>query len=199
MEKNINDNRPDQQIILLSLIPTETNWWSDLLHLQFRWSSSYDLRMHVTWDQQDCLGVLNYKKNIFVFKNHENMHIQILQTNYKCGVLLPGFKFPISSSGYFSWLFCEFSLWCGHNCNEKYHLFVSLEKSVITLSFESSGANDDHSSNYSINRVLLISFKGSSKNLKMEWNWPNQCVRMMKKWAKRSWVGWFDLSLSSVN
>ena len=152
-------------------------------------------------------GCFNYKKNIFVFKNHEIMHIQILQTNYKCGVLLPGFKFPISSSGNFSWLFCEFSLWWGHNCNEKYHLFVSLEKSVITLSFESSGANDEHSSNYSINRVLLISFKGSSKNLKMEWNWPNQCVRMMKKWktsvhlrwAKRSWVGWFDLSLSSVN
>ena len=66
MEKNINDNRPDQQIILLSLIPTETNWWSDLLHLQFRWSSSYDLRMHVTWDQQDCLGVLTIRRT-FLF------------------------------------------------------------------------------------------------------------------------------------
>ena len=50
-------------------------------------------------------------------------------------------------------------LYCG------YHSLMSLENSVITLAIETFRANDGEISNYSINKFLLISFKGWVKKM----------------------------------
>ena len=42
-------------------------------------------------------------------------------------------------------------------------MFVSLENSVITLTIETFGANDDQTRNCSLNRVLLISLIDKSQ------------------------------------